>query len=361
MLQVHRVLLDQRGDLGDRRAQRDVLELGAIHLGPNILIAIAIGVEVTKVGDDQVRPIARVDSDHVVLVAVHVEALDEPGVTVSAITHARQVFHAGEGAANCAANHDACRLFDGVHASHPNEPGAGWKVAHVGARATIAHGRDLLRGTIRARQRHVAGEEGDGAVEPVRNNVARVPDIQLYAVVKDVPHVHHVVQELHVAISRDGLGVQAQHGHLVAVQREDIQVQLLDGAAAVQIRRDIGQIEQRHLALHLDDVGNTIKVAVQAGQAVAELGIGRACVDGTVTSKEILGPHTNREDDARGLANATPGGQRDVVDELGIHQQVGELLHDGGIVLVCGIEQIVGVEVLVPVVRLVPLAEPDLL
>ena len=359
VLQVHRVLLDQGRDLGNRCAQRDVLELGAIHTCPDILHTIGVGIKIANVRDDDVRPVARVDGRHIVLVAVHVEALDEPGVTGTAITDSRQVFHAGEGTPDGSANHDARRLLDGVHAGHPNEPGAGGKVAHVGAGPAVTESRDLLSGAIRARQRHIAGIEGDGAVEPVRHNIARVPDIQFHAVVKNVHHVHHMVQELHVTISRDGFGVQAQDGHLVAIQRKGIQVQLLDGAAAVEIRRNVGQIEQRHLALHLDNVREAVKVAVQAGEAIAEFGVGRACVDRAILSKEIIRPHADREDDARGLTDATPGGQRNVLYKLGIHQQVGELLHDGWVVLIGLVEHLVGIEVLIPMVWLVPLAEPD--
>ncbi len=152
-------------------------------------------------------------------------------------------------------------------------------------------------------------------------------------------------------------GVQTKHDQLISVQGDAVRVQGIHDPVPIEVGCDASPALEGLLALHPDNVWNIVEVAIQAGQAVA------------VGVRDVFLPHAHRENQA-GAANHSIGRLRFIRYLPQLHEQVGELLHDGWIPLVgvgglpgnrIPIEFAIGVQVLIPMLWLIPHAEPNLL
>ena len=125
--QADRVLCDENvWPLRDWLAEGDELELGGVKRGGQVALAVAQ----VAVGVVDGRAVAsRRDGDHVVLVAVHVHPLEEPGVARPAVGDTDAVFHGAEGAAEAATEPQGRRAVHGVHRLDVGEPGADGELA----------------------------------------------------------------------------------------------------------------------------------------------------------------------------------------------------------------------------------------
>ena len=81
-------------------------------------------------------------------------------------------------------------------------------------------------------------------------------------------------------------GIQTKHDQLISVQGGAVRVQGIHDSVPIEIGRDASPALKGLLALHPDNVWNIVKVAVQAGQAVA------------VGVKNILLSHAHRKNQA---------------------------------------------------------------
>ena len=372
--QPHRVLGDEDvRPFGDGLAERDELEVGGVK-------RVGIGRDARGVaGRRAVAP--RREGDHVVLVAVHVHALEEPGVAGAAVRDADAVFHGAERAAQASAQPQRGRAVDAVHRLNVGEPGADRRLAQAAAARA-----DVLRRALRAGQGHVAHVEQLGA-EIAGAQVARIPELQPHRVVVQGRHAHDVVEELGILadLERSAAEVDVEDSQLGAVRGlPGPGLQPLQDAVAVEVGGDMRLVEERQLAVHVDDVGHAVEVGVQAGQAVAATAVtGVAHVELAGRVEQVCRPHADGEDKLHrtgaakhGFWFARPARHRLLV----LQEHVGEFLLDGRVpdvvqpdgqaVLAARVqglagrvarEAAVGVDVLVPVLRLVPVAVPDLL
>ena len=130
-----------------------------------------------------------------------------------------------------------------------------------------------------------------------------------------------MIQELDIFAYGDFEGVQMKHHQFVSVQGDPI-IQRLDVSIPIEVGRNAGPALQGLLTPYMDDVRRPVEVAVQAGQPVTVRLI-----------KDVLVPHTHREDNAGG-SRLSVGGFWLVRHGFKLHEQVGEFLHDGGIPLI---------------------------
>ena len=181
----------------------------------------------------------RPDGDYVILVAIHVEPLEEPGVADRQVGSVWSALHGAVRGAKTSANAHHSRVISRVHGRQSHKERAD------------RDGRDGIAAIGAKRDRTVALDEADGAGRDgvrmgriIRHPVAHVAHRQRSACVSNTLQGDQIVEELHGVAYIETHWIQGQDHQLVAGERRGIGIERIPHLVAVKVEPVGAQTEQ---------------------------------------------------------------------------------------------------------------------